>query len=488
MQQGEVAMNKSIVWLQKDFRFHDHPALMAAVERGIVIPVFIWSEEDTEEMGEKEASLWWLYHSILSFQNKLREKGIQLIIRHGDTFAELLDIIHKTHADAVFFHERYEPAFATKNNLISQRLQKKGIHVQAFHGNLLFPPISLLNHNQEPYKIFTAFYNRCKKETVQRPVRMPKKLLGNNDFITTLELNELPLLSTFQWYDKFSDYWNPGEENAINHWQEFSENELLNYKSKRDYPADEIGSKLSAYLSWGDISVKAIWHSANRLMLQFEEEGNEQYREHIEGFLRQLIWREFGYHQLLHFPTMIHTPLRKQFQAFPWKIDEDIFHKWKRGLTGYPLVDAGMRELWETGYMHNRVRMVTASFLIKHLLIPWTKGAEWFAYTLVDYDVANNAMGWQWTAGCGFDAAPYFRIFNPVTQGEKFDERGEYIRKWVPELKDLPAPYIHKPWEAPNEILDTANIILGETYPYPIIEHKFARERALQAYDSIRKA
>ena len=480
-------MNKTIVWLQKDFRFHDHPALMAAAERGIVIPVFIWSKEDEDEMGEKKASLWWLYHSIESFQSELREEGIQLVIRQGDSLTELMDIIRQTAADAIFFNERYEPAFSKRIKMIAKQLQEDGIQVRSFHGNLLFNPFPFLNHKQEPYKIFTAFYNRCKKEMVPRPVRVPKKLLANNEIILSLEIEDLPFLFSFQSDEKFAVYWKPGEKSAIAHWQDFSENELLIYKSGRDYPSKEISSKISAHLAWGDISVKAVWHSANRLMQQLEEEGNEQYHEHIETFLRQLIWREFGYYQLFHYPSIIHTPLRKEFQAFPWNDDDAEFQKWKKGLTGYPLVDAGMRELLETGYMHNRVRMVTASFLIKHLLIPWTKGAEWFAQNLVDYDVANNAMGWQWTAGSGFDAAPYFRVFNPASQSHKFDENGEYIKKWIPELDNLPAPYIHKPWEASVERLESANVFLGETYPYPIVDHKFARERALQAYDSIRK-
>ncbi len=278
------------------------------------------------------------------------------------------------------------------------------------------------------------------------------------------------------WHQKFSPYWTPGESGAMEQFHKFIEDRINQYKTNRDYPSKRNTSLLSPYLAWGEISPKIIWHT----LLNLEPD------EQIEAFLRQLVWREFSYDQLLQAPNSVERPIHSEFNAFPWQEDEQLFNAWKKGMTGYPLIDAGMRQLWETGWMHNRVRMITASFLVKHLLIPWTKGADWFTQTLVDYDIANNTMGWQWVAGCGVDAAPYFRIFNPILQGEKFDIDGEYIRKWVPELAKLPTNYLFAPWKTPKDILRECEIELGITYPFPLIDHQFARERALRAYHSIK--
>ncbi|QFG00665.1 deoxyribodipyrimidine photo-lyase [Psychrobacillus glaciei] len=272
-----------------------------------------------------------------------------------------------------------------------------------------------------------------------------------------------------------NSYWEPGELSAIKTWEQFQSGDISIYDQMRDFPFKIATSTLSPYLAWGDISVRSIFYSVMK---------NDSPATHT--FTKQLIWREFAYHQLIHFPSFPTRPLRFNFERFPWQNDAESFERWTKGLTGYPLVDAGMRELWETGYMHNRVRMVTASFLVKHLLVDWRKGYEWFQHTLLDFDVANNAMGWQWIAGTGIDSSPYFRIFNPITQSEKFDSSGAYIREWVPELSNLPAPYIHRPWEAPDFMLEELDIRMGIKYPLPIVEHSRARLRALDAYNTIK--
>lgn len=316
------------------------------------------------------------------------------------------------------------------------------------------------------------------QETIPRPLQIPSVLNGIEQNIDSLSIDELNLTSKNNWHQKLHAYWNPGERYAIEIWKDFTANGIHDYKEGRDFPSRHAISKLSAYIAHGNISVRAIWHSAKR---QFETSSQ------ADAFLRQLIWREFAYHQLIHFPTIISQPLREQFQDFPWQKDDEQFAQWKKGMTGYPLVDAGMRELWETGVIHNRVRMVVASFLVKHLLLPWTDGADWFKETLVDFDLANNSLGWQWVTGCGIDSAPYFRIFNPILQSEKFDHDADYILMWIPELSQLPIKYIHKPWEAPADVLEKAQIELGITYPYPIVDHKTARNRALEAFEKTKK-
>jgi deoxyribodipyrimidine photo-lyase len=481
-------MKKIIVWFRKDLRLHDQPALWEAAREGTIIPVFIWAKEEEREYRSSEAALWWLHHSLRSLQQSLSSHGLSLVIRSGPSLDTLINIIEETTADAVFFNHRYEPSIMKRERDIINALQTLGVEVRTFHSHLLFSPDRLLNQKGEPYKVFTPFWKRCIQEAVPRPLPVPKTMHGDQGTTATMTVEQLELLSPLRWHAKFQSYWEPGETGAIARWNTFVKNGLSRYEEGRDFPFQEAVSRLSPHLAWGDISARALWHAAKRRLVQEVEHGEGTIASKpIEAFLRQLIWREFGYHQLIHFPTIVDAPIREPFQSFPWQEDVEHWERWKKGLTGYPLIDAGMRELWETGWMHNRVRMVVASFLVKHLLIDWRKGAKWFQQTLVDFDVANNAMGWQWSTGCGLDAAPYFRIFNPVAQSEKFDENGDYIRRWVPELANLPAPYIHRPWEAPEHVLRAAGVELGRTYPLPIIDHRFARERALQAYEMMKK-
>lgn len=477
----EISMKKIIVWFRKDLRLHDNPALWEAAQQGIIIPVFIWSDEEEIEDLTSEVGKWWLHHSLIALKNKLDSNGLSLVIRRGNSLEELTSICKQTKADAVFFGERYEPTVIGRDNTLTESLLSNGIEVRSFPSNLLFTPHDILNQKNEPYKVFTAYWKRTMQETVNRPLPVPVDIATYNKSLPSLNVDGLHLLPEHRWDRKFHKYWEPGEKGAITRWEQFTDEGLSRYTEGRDIPSADSVSLLSPYLAWGEISVRAIWHSAKGL-----NEVENNMHSSIDDFLRQLIWREFAYHQIIHFPKMLHTPLRDQFNAFPWLGSDEQFTKWRKGLTGYPLVDAGMRELWETGAIHNRVRMVVASFLVKHLLISWVDGSKWFNETLVDFDAASNAMGWQWVAGSGIDAAPYFRIFNPILQSQKFDPNGLYIRKWVPELAKLPSKYIHEPWKASTDLLHESDIIIGETYPLPMIDHALARNRALEAYAQIK--
>ena len=476
-------MKKIIVWFRKDLRLHDHPALWEAAQQGKVIPIFIWSEEEEREYAMSEASQWWLHHSLLALEKKLKSHGVTLILRRGSSLEQLASICKQTEADAVFFSERYEPSISRRDGAIAKQLLSYVSEVRSFSSSLLFPPGDLWNQKNEPYKVFTSFWKRTMRESVNRPLPIPENMVPYDEAIPSLQVEGLGLLSENTWHEKFHAYWEPGEEGAISRWQQFVDEGLSRYVVDRDIPSADSVSLLSPHLAWGDISARSIWYAAKRL----HDEETEEYRQSsIEAFLRQLIWREFAYHQLIHFPRILHDPLREKFKEFPWQGSDEGLSKWQKGLTGYPLVDAGMRQLWETGAMHNRVRMVVASFLVKHLLISWVEGSDWFQKNLVDFDAASNAMGWQWVAGSGIDAAPYFRIFNPIIQSQKFDADGLYIRKWIPELAEIPSTYIHEPWKAPANVLLEAGIVLGETYPFPIIDHSFARIRALEGYAQVK--
>ncbi|WP_438311247.1 cryptochrome/photolyase family protein [Sporosarcina sp. FA9] len=476
-------MKKTIVWFRKDLRIHDNPALREASEQGIVIPVFIWSNEDEYMSLSSDASKWWLHHSLLSLQNKLDMMGLTLTIRQGDSFDELSTIIDETNSDAVFFNESYDTYIVTRDELIKEGLNSNGIEVEKFNSHLLFPPGILLNKKNEPYKVFTSFWKNTMQEYVIQPQPTPVEFLAFNQSLPTLAIEDLKLLPVVNWDKKLIEHWLPGEDGAIKRWNDFSKDGIGKYLEGRDIPSAEEISLLSPHLAWGDISVRSIWFSARMIL---ESDRDAYMHSSVEAFMRQLIWREFAYHQWIHFPEIVHTPLREKYRDFPWRDTDEMFTLWKKGLTGYPLVDAGMRQLWETGAIHNRVRMVVASFLVKHLLISWQEGSTWFKETLVDFDIANNAMGWQWVAGSGIDSAPYFRIFNPILQSQKFDGEGVYLRKWLPELAKLPTKYIHTPWEAPADVLLEAEILLGKTYPLPIVDHLFARKRALEAFATVK--
>jgi deoxyribodipyrimidine photo-lyase len=470
-----MSKNITIIWFRKDLRLQDNLALCAGLERGSVIPVFIWSKEEEKRDA---ASSWWLHHSLYELDKSLQMRGSKLIIRKGESLQLLSEIIQETGADALYYNERYEPSIRIRDEHIKQAIKQQNIEIKTFHSNLLFPPQSILNKQRQPYKVFTPFWKECMSVPVAYPRTSPAQIPSPSSSIVGLKVDELGLLPSVFWYKKFSNYWQPGEAGAMTQWRIFIEEGLYQYQRNRDYPGAGSVSRLSPHLTWGEISPKWIWHH----LIEWETDSQEE----VYAFLRQMVWREFAYHQMVFYPEMVNQPLRKEFLHFPWEFNEQEYSAWKAGKTGYPLIDAGMRELWETGWMHNRVRMAAASFLVKHLMVPWQIGASWFEDTLLDWDLANNTMGWQWVTGCGFDASPYFRIFNPVIQAKKFDEAGDYIRQWIPELTNLPNQYIHNPWKAPVEILRQAEVHLGLTYPFPIVEHPLARERALEAYEHIK--
>jgi deoxyribodipyrimidine photo-lyase len=415
---------RSILWFRLDLRLADNPALAAAVKRGAVVPVFVWAPEEEGAWPPGAASRWWLHHSLQSLASDLGG----LVIRRGPSLDALRQLVKETGATAVFWNRRYEPALIARDTKVKQALLADGLKIESFNSALLFEPWEL-----KPYKVFTPFYRTCLAKGIP-PARTPRRAVRVVP-AASLQLDELKLLPKLNWATGF--HWQPGEAGARAQLRQFTP---TGYRTNRDLPAVAGTSCLSPHLHFGEISPRQVWHAV----------ANADYR-------RQLIWREFAHHLLYHFPHTAEKPLRPDFENFPWRKDAKALKAWQRGRTGYPLVDAGMRELWTTGWMHNRVRMVVASFLVKDLLIPWQAGARWFWDTLVDADLANNTLGWQWVAGCGADAAPFFRIFNPATQAEKFDPEGKYGRRWA-----------------------------SETVP-PILDHNGARKRALAAFARMKR-
>lgn len=452
-----------IWWLRQDLRLADNPALCHAVAGGApVIPVFILDDRAAGHWAMGGAFRVGLHHALES----LRLSGVPLVCRQGDSEKILQEIAAATGARAVFWNRRYEPAGIAQDKKIKESLRASGIEAHSFNGRLLHEPWEIMNGKGEPYRVFTPYWKAAAARVVTPAVAPPERIDWYAEKIRNDALTLLP--SRPDWSGGITAAWDFSENGARARLQKFLQGGVDGYAEHRDFPGQDMTSLMSTFLALGLISPRQIYHAA---------------QDHVP-FTRQLFWREFSYHLLYHFPHTDLQPLNQKFAAFPWQPDAEALAAWQAGKTGYPLVDAGMRQLWRTGWMHNRVRMVVASFLVKHLLQPWQEGAQWFWDTLVDADLANNTMGWQWTAGCGADAAPYFRIFNPMMQSEKFDA-ADYIRLFVPELAKLPDKYIHAPWTAPPEMLAAANIRLGSTYPQPIVEHGFARHRALEALKEI---
>ncbi len=473
-----MSLNPTIVWFRLDLRLEDQPALTAAAHKGgPIIPLYIWAPEEEGNWQPGGATRWWLHGSLNDLQKELEKLGLPLIIRQHSSLQTLLEIAKETKADAVYWNRRYEPFFIQRDAHIKAELRQQGINGQSFNGSLLFEPWTIQNKQGKPFQVFTPFWkNCCQQGEPEPPLDKPKKIIPYPGFIHSDRLEELHLLPTIHWDAGLKETWKPGSSTGKKVLNSVLKRIVSEYSTQRDYPGIKGTSELSPYLHFGDISPRQIWHTTRQL----DGMSNKG-----EAYLRQLGWREFAHHLLYHFPHTPEQALQTKFQAFPWKNNQETLHAWQKGLTGYPIVDAGMRQLWHTGWMHNRVRMIVGSFLVKDLLIPWQEGAKWFWDTLVDADLANNTLGWQWIAGCGADAAPYFRIFNPITQGEKFDSQGEYVRTWIPEIKHLPNEWIHQPWEASPQVLRQAGITLGRDYPNPIVNHKKAREKALAAYSLI---
>lgn len=471
-----------IVWFRQDLRIKDNPALNAAAESGApVIPLFVWSPEEEGDWEPGGASRWWLHYSLSNLASNLADMGSPLVVKRGYCLSILRDFARETGAHAVYWNRRYEPSTIVRDKNIKGALVKDGIDARSFNGNLLFEPWQILNGKNEPYKVFTAYHKTATSlVSPPAPADAPKKLQPPAKKIQSVSIADLRLLPKINWAGGLKEAWNPGEKGAEENLEEFLAGIIEDYKSARDRPSVVGTSRLSPHLHFGEISPRTVWHAVK------ETQKSHKGSESKSTYLKELVWREFAHHLLYHFPLTTSAPLRPEFEHFPWGKDKKALKAWQKGMTGYPLIDAGMRELWHTGWMHNRVRMVVASFLVKDLLLPWQWGAEWFWDTLVDADLANNTLGWQWSAGCGADAAPYFRVFNPVLQSKKFDPDGEYIKRWVPELAALPKSWVHNPWEAPPEILKDCRITLGKTYPKPMVDHGVARERALHAFKSLK--
>ncbi len=470
----------TLLWFRLDLRLSDNPALLAALRHGgPVIPVFIWAPEEEGRWQPGAASRWWLHQSLTQLESSLRQRGSRLIVREGPALDTLRGLLDETGATGVYWNRRYEPAIAARDRNLEMSLPKDGQRVESFNGLLLFEPCTVRTQRDEPYQVFSAFWKAClASQQPATPGPAPGELSGPQRWPATLGLDELGLEPQVDWAGGLRSSWRPGETGAQAELDRFLEESLADYPTRRDRP-DQVGtSRLSPHLHFGEISVRQVWDAVRRARHGRSTAG--------QSYLRELGWREFAYHLLFHFPHTPEQPLRENFSDFPWQLDANGLRSWQCGQTGYPIVDAGMRELWQTGWMHNRVRMIVASFLVKDLLISWRDGASWFWDTLVDADLANNTLGWQWTAGCGADAAPYFRIFNPVSQGERFDPDGDYVRRLVPELGALPRQWIHQPWEAPAHVLAAANVELGRHYPRPAVDHREARARALGAFQRIK--
>jgi deoxyribodipyrimidine photo-lyase len=469
-----------IVWFRQDLRLTDNPALLAAAGRPVV-PVYIRDRAGEGAWAPGAASDWWLHRALVSLGQNLAERGVELVLREGPAAAVLDALIAETGADTVYWNRRYEPAAIARDTAIKKSFEARGIVAKSFNASLLFEPWTIRNKSGEPYRVFTQFWKTCLAgEPPPLPVASPAKLIAASKAPKSEALAAWKLLPTKpDWAAGWDKIWQPGEAGAAARLERFLKYAVAGYKEDRNRPDLEATSRLSPHLHFGEIGPRQCFHAA------LAAAGGTKGAEH---FLSELGWREFAHHLLYQRPDLPEQALRADFRTFPWADDAKALRAWQRGRTGYPIVDAGMRELWQTGWMHNRVRMIVASFLVKHMLLPWQRGQEWFWDTLVDADLANNAASWQWVAGCGADAAPYFRIFNPILQGAKFDPDGAYTRRYVPELAKLPTEYLFAPWEAPANVLAAAGVALGKTYPKPIVDHADARARALAAFQSLKEA
>lgn len=465
----------AIYWFRQDLRLADNPALTLAVEHGRVFPLYILDDDHVGDYAMGGASRWWLHHSLQSLNDSLDGA---LSVYRGDPLDILNEIIARHGVSAVFWNRCYEPWRLARDMQIKQQLKTRGMTIKSPNGSLLWEPWSMKKSDGTPYKVFTPFYRKgcLRAQAPREPLPTPKNAVYLKDK-TSLDIDQLKLLPRVRWDKPLESYWNIGETGAHHCFQQFIEQGLSHYKNGRNHPSKPYVSRLSPYLHFGQVSPNQLWYTVRSL-------GDDQ---PIDHFCSELGWREFSYHQLYHNPELPTKNLQPKFDGFPWVNDQTLLKAWQQGKTGVPMVDAGMRELWQTGYMHGRVRMIVGSYLVKNLRLHWHHGERWFWDTLVDADLANNSASWQWIAGCGTDAVPYFRIFNPVTQGQKFDHDGDYVRKWLPEIANLPNKFLFNPWEAPATVLDQAGIVLGTTYPKPVIDFRQSRHAALAAFRSLKQ-
>jgi len=476
-----------LVWFRLDLRLVDNPALTAAAAGGgMVVPVFVYAPEEEGDWPPGAASRWWLHQSLLSLRTALEKAGSRLILRRGPSLATLLGLARETGAQAIYWNRRYEPAAIQRDRAVKEALRAAGVEAQSTNSALLFEPWTVANKAGRPFQVFTPFWRHCLSlDQPASPAPAPTLLPAPERWPQTEPLEAFALEPRLDWAGGLRSTWNPGETGAWRHLHRFCEQAFTDYSNQRNRPDLEGTSRLSPHLHFGEVGPRQVWHELRSFAAR---RGLEPRDWRQSQFLAEIGWREFAHHLLYHFPRTPDEPLRQEFARFPWRSDAKLLRAWQRGRTGYPIVDAGMRQLWSTGWMHNRVRMIVASFLVKDLLIDWREGARWFWDTLVDADLASNTLGWQWTAGCGADAAPYFRIFNPVSQGQRFDPNGDYTRRWVSELSCLPNQWIHRPWEAAPGIRETAGVGLDRTYPAPVLSHAVAREVALEALARIKQS
>ena len=466
----------TILWFRNDLRLADNAALSAAVELGFpIVPVFIWDPASNGAWAPGAASQWWLHHALNSLNKSFCKLGGSLIFRKGDTLEVLEGLIRETGAKHVFWNRRYESSLRELDVRCKRVLTNVGLNVRSFNSALLNEPHEVSAKSGSPYKVYTPYFNTVVSRPAVPPIalnesaiRFPQTAPESNS------INAFELLPSSNWDKEFERKWEVTEEAAQKCLRDFLDQSVDRYQYDRDRPDRRGTSVLSPYLHFGQIGPRQI--------VQSLKEKSDLSLEGPHVYLKEIYWREFAYHVLYHFPKTPDMPLQSKYANFPWKYDATLQERWEQGKTGYPVIDAGMRQLWETGWMHNRVRMIVASFLVKHLLQDWKQGAQWFWDTLVDADLASNTLGWQWSGGCGADAAPYFRVFNPIIQGKKFDPDGSYVKRFVPELAKLPVKYIHTPWEAPTPTLNDAGVTLDVDYPKPIVDHAEGRARALSAF------
>ena len=470
-------MSCSYLWLKDDFRISNNQALQALIddENKRKCAIYIYNRDS---YLPREAQQWWLAKSLEIFKKKLENLNISLDVIHGIETKIFKKLINSKPFNRIYWNKSCDINENIIEENVKKILNKSNIIFKEFKANLLNPVEKIKKDDGTPFKVFTHYWKKAEQIYLKNNHNYNENIYKNYNKNSKKDVNIQSIYPKKNWYKKFEKYWEPSEENAKKILNDFIKNSIEKYAINRDIPSIEGTSKLSPYLKFGQISVHQIMQKC--LEIKNKKIG---YRKYIN----EIGWREFS-HSLLHnFSTMQSNNLRKDFDNFKWNKNEKLLIKWKKGLTGYPIVDAGMRELYETGWMHNRVRMIVASFLVKHLRIHWLEGEKYFRDTLLDFNLANNVAGWQWVAGTGADAAPYFRIFNPILQGEKFDAKGYYIKKWCPELKNIPDNFLHKPWEMPKELQNKINVIIGKNYPFPIVNHEEARNSALKAFKELRR-